>query len=71
MSDIRHPMAPSMAEQVAVFNALRSMALTEREIMLGLSYPPGEFEHWLQSGAPDIPHRRLTEHARDPSAVAA
>lgn len=52
--------APSMAEQVAVFNSLRSMALTEREIMLGLSYPPGEFEHWL-----------LAERARDSSAVAA
>jgi hypothetical protein len=55
-----HLVATSMIEQVAVFNALRSMALTEREIMLGLSYPPGEFEHWL-----------LTERARDQSEVAA
>lgn len=54
-----HQIAPSMAEQVAVFSALRSMALTEREIMLGLSYPPGEFERWLWS-----------ERARDPSVVA-
>lgn len=68
--DSRH-IAPSMAEQVAVFSALRSMALTEREIMLGLSYPPGEFERWLRSGAPAIPHRRLPERASDPSAVAA
>ena len=66
-----HHIAPSMIEQVAVFNSLRVMALTEREIMLGLSYPPGEFEDWLWSGAPDIHHGRLTEHARDPSAVAA
>ena len=44
--DSRH-IAPSMIEQVAVFNSLRVMALTEREIMLGLSYPPGEFERWL------------------------
>ena len=55
-----HHIVPSMAEQVAVFSALRSMALTEREIMLGLSYPPGEFERWL-----------LAERARDSSAVAA
>lgn len=60
MSDTRYPMAPSMIEQVAAFNALRSMALTEREIMLGLSYPPGEFERWL-----------LAERASDSSAVAA
>ena len=66
-----HQIAPSMAEQVAVFSALRSMALTEREIMLGLSYPPGEFEGWLWSGAPDIHHGRLTERSRDSSAVAA
>ena len=51
--------SPSMAEQVAVFNSLRAMALTEREIMLGMSYPPGEFEHWLWS-----------ERASDSSAVA-
>ena len=47
MSDIRYPVSPSMIEQVSIFNAIRSMALTEREIMLGLSYPPCELERWL------------------------
>lgn len=42
-----HRISASMIEQVAVFNSLRAMALTEREIMLGMSYPPGEFERWL------------------------
>jgi hypothetical protein len=60
-----------MIEQVAVFNSLRAMALTEREIMLGLSYPPGEFERWLRSGAPAIPQRLRHERARDSSEVAA